>query len=182
MKDLLQVATRGGSGSAARTLGGGLAGITRRVKRSGLALAAVLFLAYLGWDMLSGMSVTPASRGSRSFEPIPTGSPTSTPLSDVDHSTQADRVAYSIDLSDIAGLSPTTVPGSAVELWVTWDRPLTRSPKLQRVVRNAVLERVNPPVTPDGPTVATFLVSRNEIDGLLWADSYGALSATIPLP
>lgn len=182
MKDLLQVATRGGSGSAARTLSGGLAGITRRTKRSALALGAVLFLAYLGWDMLSGMSAAPGPMGSRSIEPLPTASATPPAISPSDGSTGTDLVSYSIDVSDIAGLPPTAVPGSETELWVTWERPLTRSPKLQRVVRDAVLERIDAPVTPDGPTVATFLVSRTEIDDLLWADRYGALSATITLP
>jgi hypothetical protein len=90
------------------------------------------------------------------------------------------RVAYAIDMSEIAGLSPTATPGTAVELWATWDRPVTESPRLQRIVRGAILQRVSLPITPDGPTVATFLVAQRDIADLLWADRYGAISATTP--
>jgi hypothetical protein len=179
MKDLLQVVTRGGSGSAARTLGGGLAGFLRRARRFPLLLGAVALLSFVGWDLLSDVTAAPAPRtgsGSTSSSPTPTQS-AHTPAA-VDTS---GRIAYSIDLDDIAGLSPATTPGTAVELWATWSRPITESPRLQRVVRDAILDRVILPITPDGPTVATFLITERDIDELLWADRYGEISATTPM-
>jgi hypothetical protein len=159
-------------------LGGGLAGFLRRARRFPLLLGAVALLSFVGWDLLSDVTAASAPRtieGSASASPTPTQS-TEVPAA-VD---TAGRIAYSIDLDDIAGLSPTTAPGTAVELWATWSRPITKSPRLQRVVRDAVLERVIPPITPDGPTVATFLITEREIDELLWADRYGEISATTP--
>lgn len=169
-------------GSAARTsLGGDLAGLIWRRRRSGLALAAALFLAYLGWDMLAGMSADPSRPARSALAPVPAISPPNATVPEeadpLDQ--QGERVAYSIGLSEIAGLSPVADPGSIAELWVTWDRPLTRVPKLQRIVRDAVLARISPPISTDGPTVATFLVSRRAIERLLWADRYGSLSATV---
>ena len=179
MKDLLQVVTRGGSGSAARTLGGGLAGFLRRARRFPLLLGAVALLSFVGWDLLSGVTAAPAPRtieASAPASPSPTQSAQVPGVVDM-----SGRIAYSIDLDDIAGLSPAATPGTAVELWATWSRPITKSPRLQRVVRDAVLERVILPITPDGPTVATFLITEREIDELLWADRYGEISATTPL-
>lgn len=184
MKDVLQVATRGGSGSAARTLGGGLAGLFRRARRFPLLLGAFAAVSLLGWDLLSGVTTeqtsgdtAPATRDTLTSPPTATPTPEASVPPDV-----SGRVAYSIDLSEVAGLSPTVAPGSSVELWATWEKPVTRSPRLQRVVEDAILEKVSVPLTPDGPTVATFLITPREMDELLWADRYGAISATVPVP
>ena len=169
-------------GSAARTsLGGDLAGLILRYRRSGLVVVAVLFLAYLGWDMLAGMSAEPPRPVRSATDPVPTTSPTSPGTSEdaIPLDRHEGSVAYSIDLDEITGLSPVADPGSIAELWVTWDRPLTRVPKLQSVVRDAVLAEISPPITADGPTVATFLVSRKSVERLLLAERYGSLSATV---
>ena len=92
-----------------------------------------------------------------------------------------ERVAYSVDIDEISGLAPTVAPGTTIELWVTWDRPLVTQPELQPVIRDAILEKIDPPVTPDGPTVATFLVTRKRLGHLMWADRYGNISA-VALP
>ena len=179
MKDVLQVATRGGSGSAARILGSGLAGIPRRHRRVAIAAAAAVTLTYIGWDLLAVTS-TPAPKDP---VPAPVAVAASTPSPDapVVVTDTSDRVSYSFDVDDVAGLSPTTAPGTVVELWVTWDRPVVEHPKLQRVVKDAVLERISAPITADGPSVATFLIARSSLEGLLWADRYGTLSAsTLP--
>lgn len=167
-------------GSAARTsLGGDLAGLIWRRRRSGLALFAVLFVAYLGWDMLAGMSAVPSRSAGFDRAPAPAISPTNVADAEDLNALEGERVAYSIGLDEIAGLSPVEAPGSIAELWVTWDRPLTRVPKLQRIVHDAVLARIDPPISSDGPTVATFLVSRKGVERLLWADRYGSLSAIV---
>jgi hypothetical protein len=143
-----------------------------------LLLGAVALLSFVGWDLLSDVTAAPAPRAAHiSDTTLP--SPSRSPQIVVSGDTSG-RVAYSLDLEDIAGLSPTTTPGTAVELWATWSPPITKSPRLQRVVRDAILERVSLPITPDGPIVATFLVEEREIDELLWADRYGEISATTP--
>ena len=147
-------------------------------------LGAVAALSLLGWDMLSGVTTEQISGDTAPAIRDTVASPTTAPPTP-GPSAPADvsgRVAYSIDLSEVAGLSPTVPPGSSVELWATWERPVTHSPRLQRVVEDAILEKVSPPLTPDGPTVATFLITRREMDDLLWADRYGAISATLPVP
>ena len=179
MKDVLQVATRGGSGSAARILGSGLAGLTRRHKRVVIAATAAVTLAYLGWDLLAVTS-TPASHEPPAA-PVAVVDATPTPDAPAAVTDMSNRVSYSFDVDEIDGLSPTALPGTVVELWVTWDPPVVEQPKLQRVVKNAVVERISAPVTPDGPTVATFLIARSSLEDLLWADRYGTLSAsTLP--
>jgi hypothetical protein len=140
-----------------------------------------LFLAYLGWDMLAGMSAEPPRPVRSATGPVPATSPTGpeTPEDAIPLDQHPDSVAYSIDMDEITGLSPVADPGSVAELWVTWDRPLTRVPKLQPVVHDALLAQISPPLTADGPTVATFLVSRRSVERLLLADRYGSLSATV---
>jgi len=87
-------------------------------------------------------------------------------------------VTYAVKVGDIAGLSPSATPGSVLDLWVTWDEPVTQVPRLQRLLRKVVLEHIAPPVTPTGPYVAMLSVSDDKVDDLLWADRYGALAAT----
>jgi hypothetical protein len=139
-----------------------------------------LFLAYLGWDVLAGVTAEPPRPARAATDPAPASSPLgAVPEDAIPLGRDGERVAYSIELDEIAGLSSAADPGSIAELWVTWDRPLTRVPKLQPVVRDAMLAQISPPITADGPTVATFLVSRKNVERLLWADRYGSLSATV---
>lgn len=184
MKDLLQVATRGGSGSAARALGSGLAGMrtgTRRLLVMGVVVA--LFL-YLGWDLFSGISRPPTTAPSMATEaqragetaPIaPAALPTTSPTPG--EAPTSSLTGYAISLSELSGLTESTAPGTIVDLWVTWDPPLTPRPKLQRIVSGAVVDEIAPPVTPDGPYAAMLLVRQRDIEDLLWADRYGSLSA-----
>jgi len=141
----------------------------------------VLFLVYLGWDLLSGMTASRpqrvASVASVGETPLqPTAAP---PLVDpaIGRPHQS-SVTYAMDIKDVAGLAPNAQPGALLDLWVTWDRPVSEVPRLQRMLRGVVLEQVAPPVTPDGPYVAILSVPRRDVDKLLWADRYGAVSAT----
>jgi len=187
MKDLLQVAARSGSGSAARALGSGLAGMRTATRRLLITCAIAAFLVYLGWDFLSGVTADP--RITTETEPaagsvttdvsIGVTPPASSPATGTASIPQSGRVTYAMKLNEVSGLSPSAPPGTMLDLWVTWDRPLTEVPKLQRLVRRVVLEQIAPPVTPNGPYVAMLSVSQSQADELVWADRYGSLGATM---
>ena len=152
-----------------------------RRKRIGLVCAVILLFVYLGWDVLSGMTSEPIRGGS----PLAAATSSTTPLAEQTPAITpgtAGLVSYSIEVDDVAGLSPFADPGTVTDLWVMWQRPLLRRPKLQRVLRGAILERISPPVSPEGPTVATFAIAKEDVESLLWADRFGSLSATAALP
>ena len=86
---------------------------------------------------------------------------------------------YAIAVAELRGLPPDADVGTRLELWVTWDRPVTRKPRLQRLVPEATLVRIAPPVTPEGPAAAVLRVPTGRISDLLYADGYGALSVTV---
>ncbi len=66
-----------------------------------------------------------------------------------------------------------------MDLWVAWDPPITKSPRIQRLVSDVMLEKIVPPVTPDGPAAAILAIEVSEIGDLLYADRYGSLSVTL---
>ncbi|HYI44842.1 MAG TPA: hypothetical protein VE174_05185 [Actinomycetota bacterium] len=88
------------------------------------------------------------------------------------------REIYAITLSDLPGLTPDSAPGTRVNLWVTWEPPVTRRPKVQLLLEGVTLERISPPLTVNGPFVANLLVSRKGLPDLLWADRFGKLNAS----
>jgi hypothetical protein len=86
---------------------------------------------------------------------------------------------YAIALPELRGLPQDASPGTRLEVWVTWDRPVTRSPKVQRLLPEASLVRIIPPTTPEGVPAAVLRVPNSSMSDLLYADGYGALSATV---
>lgn len=176
MKDVLQVATRSGSGSAARALGGGLAGIPSRTKRLALASGVFLFVIYLGWDMLAGMT---GGAGAAPVAPIASGSPTASPSPVPTTSRPTGRAGYWVDIAEVSGLSPQTPIGTSLDLWVAWDPPLTKQPEIRHLLDDVVVEQIAQPITAGDPTGVLLSLDRQDRDALLWADRYGSLSATI---
>lgn len=176
MKDVLQVATRSGSGSAARALGSGLAGIPSRIKRLALAGGALLLVIYLGWDMLSGLTSGAATPAPPivSTSPVMSPSPVTTPA----HPSSG-RAGYWVDIAEVTGLSPQTPVGTSVDLWVAWDPPLTKRPDIRHLLSDVLVEEIAPPLSPGDPTGVLLSIARRDRDDLLWADRYGSLSATI---
>ena len=157
-------------------------------KRLAIFATIAFVLVYLGWDVLGGLS-SPAPAEPNHYQTKPdeetVATTAATPI-DADPnlatpgaSLPTDRVGYAIALPDIAGLSPDAAPGSYLQLWVTWDPPITKRPRLQKLIDRVVLEEIVPPVTAQGPRVAMLSVARGHLDELLWADRYGSLSAAI---
>jgi hypothetical protein len=161
-----------------------------------LLLAGGLVIA-AGFVAVNLLSLEPAAP-SRSFT-TPDGGPASPePRSDADLSTgdgqatpssPSEQVApgtslqgtgetrgYALPVAELSGLPANAPPGTELELWVTWDPPVTERPRLQRLIRRVVLEKVAPAVTPDGPDAAILLVPVEKLPDLVYADRYGAIS------
>ena len=87
--------------------------------------------------------------------------------------------SYALSLADLQGLAPDTRPGARLELWVTWEPPVTRRARIDLLMDDAVLDKIVPALSPERPDTALLLVKASRIADLLWADRYGALSATV---
>ena len=89
---------------------------------------------------------------------------------------------YAVATTELDGLPPDPAPGTRLELWVAWDRPVTSKPKLQKLFPSITLREVVPGATPQGPDAAMLEVKVNQIVDLLYADRYGSLSVTVLPP
>jgi hypothetical protein len=90
----------------------------------------------------------------------------------------AERFEYAIAVAELDGLPPDVEPGTVYDLWVTWEPPLVEQPDVQPLLRDVVLERVIPPIVPEGPTVAVLGIPRTKtaVRALVYGDQYGKLS------
>jgi hypothetical protein len=124
----------------------------------------------------------PGSTAQVTLEPGPTGSPIGGVRAEVPGATRPKLFAYAVAVTEIAGLPPDAEAGTTLDLWVSWEPPLVepRDVGVQSLMRRVILEKIVPPVTPEGPYVATLLVDRRQVADLLNADRYGALSVTLP--
>jgi hypothetical protein len=89
--------------------------------------------------------------------------------------------SYSVSAPELQGLSEGALPGTKLELWVAWEPPVTKSPKVQRLVEEVVLEKVVAPTVPEAPSTAVLLVPPEAIPDVIYGDLYGRLSVvTLP--
>ncbi len=159
------------------------------VKRLSIAGGVVVLLLLLFWRAASSVSqpsspsvrrassnaVQGASPSVLSAAPSPStssGAP-SAPISG------ADTRVYAVALPELAGLPADAAPGTRLELWVTWEPPVTKQPRVQRLATGVTLDRMVPPVTPDGSPAALLRIPRREIPSVLYGDRYGAVSAVV---
>lgn len=89
------------------------------------------------------------------------------------------RRAYAVALPELKGLPPEAIPGTRLELWVAWDPPVTKQPRVQKLIEDVILAEMIPPVVPEAPATAVLSVPTKTLPDLLYGDRYGALSATI---
>lgn len=85
--------------------------------------------------------------------------------------------AYSIGLSEVRGLAPGVQPGTRFDLWVAWNRPITRGPRVQKLLSGAIVGELIPPLTPEGPVIVELLIPVRELPDFLFAHRYGSLNA-----
>jgi hypothetical protein len=71
-------------------------------------------------------------------------------------------------------------PGTALDLWVSWDDAFTKGPQVQRLMKKASLARMIEPVTPEGPVVAVLSVPESSLGDLVYGDLFGSLAVAIP--
>ena len=109
-------------------------------------------------------------------EPVP--SPGSEVVSPTDAGTE--RRSYAIGLHELAGFPPDAAPGTRLELWVTWEPPATRGPRLQKLIGDVVLERTIPGSVPEAPVTILLSVPADRVGDLIYADGYGKLSVAAP--
>lgn len=87
---------------------------------------------------------------------------------------------YAVDVSWLKGFPPDASPGDVFHIWVAWDRSVIEGPNIQLLLTNVELEKVAPPVTPQGPYVAFLFMSRQQARDFLYGKEYGSLSVTQP--
>lgn len=147
--------------------------MSRRTINLVLVAISVAVVVWVGSGLIAGTSSlsSPAEEPStisvsRSPEPSPT------------LETSGMR-GYALSLPEVEGLPPNLDPGSRLELWVAWDPPLTKEPRIQKLVRGVVYERTIPAVVQGEPPTAMVLVPEDEVDELMYGDRYGSLSASL---
>lgn len=86
--------------------------------------------------------------------------------------------SYAIGLHELKGLAPDAAPGTRLEVWVSWESPVVDEPRVQRLLKRVVLEKIIAPLT-EGPLVALLLVRPDEVGDLLYGHRYGQLSALV---
>jgi hypothetical protein len=89
----------------------------------------------------------------------------------------ADLRSYAVSATEVAGLSIDTTPGTRMELWVAWQPPVTKEPRVQRLVEEVVLEKIVPPTVSEAPPTAVLLIAPKSVDEVIYGDLYGRLSA-----
>ena len=90
-----------------------------------------------------------------------------------------DERLYAVSVPELSGLPPDAPPGTALELWVAWDPPLTKRPKIQLLIPRVTVERIVPGLTPEAPATVMLEVPRRAMPDMLYGDRYGTLSVTV---
>lgn len=91
-----------------------------------------------------------------------------------------DLASYAFLLPELEGLPPDVRPGTAIEIWVAWEPPVTKKLQVQQLVPRATVDELIPSIEPGPPTVMLSL-ERRHIPDLMYGDRYGSLS-TVVLP
>jgi hypothetical protein len=92
------------------------------------------------------------------------------------------RHLYALPLPALRGLPPDVNPGTLIELWVSWEPPLTDEPAVQRLLEGVRVHRLAPAVDPNAPDVALLDVAAEDVPDLIYGDRYGNLNATLAPP
>jgi hypothetical protein len=79
----------------------------------------------------------------------------------------------------VSGLPSDLDAGARLELWVALEPPLTKAPRIQKLVEGVLYDRTVPPVIEGQPPTAIVLVPEDKVGKLMYGDRYGALSASL---
>jgi hypothetical protein len=161
--------------------------ISKRVRNLVLSAGVGILLASVISSILSAkvdpvVDVKQSSIGSPSpAQSVETGSSpvNPTPRAAPEGGSKIDQRQYAIDLAELRGLPADAAPGTVLDIFVAWDPPVTPRPTVQRLIRDVILERIVPPVTPDGPDAALLSVDKRQLTSLMFGDRYGRLSVAL---
>lgn len=174
--------------------------MNRRVQRLGFAFGGVLLVTILWVRLFPSPPGQPLAEPMGTTVAAPVGS---APATNGDHMQQSPMTTpgdeepvaegravtvndlnlrtYAVSTFDLQGLPPDARPGTLLEVWVAWEPPIVESPRYQRLLREVVLEKVVPGLTPEAPATALLQVKVKELSDLLYADRWGQLSvAALP--
>ena len=160
---------------------GGEFKMSSRARKVLLAAAVPIVVVLIGWSLLpSGDAALDDAGTEGATEPSPTAPP-----DDAMRRSESDGVAvgsgrrgYALAMSELKGLPGDAAPGARLELWVAWDPPVTKEPRVQRLLGDVILEEIIPPLVPEAPATAVVSVPARSVPDLLYGDRYGALSVT----
>jgi hypothetical protein len=165
--------------------------MSRGARSSSLVTALVALTGVLLWNLLAGgpqTSGTPPAESpdaSQSQRQAGADSDAEGEVASADRGAQLDvslddtTRLYAVAVSDLQGLPPNVPPGTRLELWVAWSPPVTKRPRIQRLLREVTLTEIIPAITPDGPDAAMLRLKNSQVADLLYGDQYGSLSVTL---
>lgn len=163
------------------------AGMNPRTKNLALAGGAVVVVGFIAVNTLmapaapapptTAPAIDVAASPSAVAEPNASPSPA---LGATSATGGAARRSYAIGLQDLAGFPPDAAPGARLELWVTWEPPVTEEPRLQKLIGDVILERTIPGSVPEAPVTVLFSVPEARVGDLIYADGFGKLSVVLP--
>jgi hypothetical protein len=87
--------------------------------------------------------------------------------------------SYAVALEELPGLAPDAAPGTRLQLWVAWEPPIVRRPRIDLLLKDVVLARIVQPLSPRGRGTALLLLKPPQVSDVLYADRYGGLSAVV---
>ena len=97
---------------------------------------------------------------------------------DPDAPAATDLVSYAFLLPELEGLPPNTPPSTEIEIWATWEPPVTKKLKVHQLIPRATVTEIIPSIEPGPPTVM-LEVERRAIPDLMYADRFGAISIVL---
>ncbi len=145
-------------------------------RRLALVGGAVLLTGVVLFRQTPGAAVAPTTQRATTPSPFTTeASPSSSPTSIA----AAGYEGYAIYLFKLPGLAPDTPTGTKLKVWVTWKPSVGRGNKLQLLIPDAILGRIEEPYGDDGPLIAELLVRPRQIAHLIYGEKYGSFNVSV---
>jgi hypothetical protein len=91
-----------------------------------------------------------------------------------------DGVVYTIYLYKLPGLAPDAAPGTTLDIWVTWDRSVTGKPRVDLLVEDVTLQRIEAGFE-EGP-VADLLLREKDFVNLIYGERFGQFNVSVSAP
>lgn len=154
----------------------------RKLLAAGAAAAVVGFVA-VG---MVAPDPTQRARGAAAGPSIPATpmrsepAPSSALMAAADDARAAGLRTYALPVSELSGLRPDAQPGTELELWVAWDPPVTKGPRVQLLLRRVLLQGILAPPSRELPAMALIAIRARDTADLIYGDRYGTLSVTGP--